>query len=282
MIVNHNQESAPAQGNLNRKILPKKNILAEKQTYFHTSNGKRFEMFESPDTSEKRLEDYRRSEVNTVLNGLQSSDYVHLDVTSGTGTSRYIVPGIINGLGGDEKVTVQQQTNLPELIRTIDKMHQGQTIILEEFGDFLFQFSKDPESVISVVKSITTKGAKLVFCVGEVDKSREILALFKTMLSSDSIPQVTVRPKPFNLQQTRDFFDTIKMDDENLNPAEVDYLFQVLVKNSGELPFHSTWLKSIVRYMKMYYQEELKEKSKPFPKKVINEQLKKFRPPEKE
>jgi len=73
---------------------------AEKPTHFRSSEGTRVDMLEKEDPPNAGLKEYRSKEVNGVLAGLQKSDYVHLDVTSGTGTSRYIIPGIVNGLGG--------------------------------------------------------------------------------------------------------------------------------------------------------------------------------------
>lgn len=247
----------------------------EKPTHFRSSEGTRVDMMEKEDPPEAGLKDYRSKEVDGVLAGLTKSDYVHLDATSGTGTSRYIIPGVINGVGGGER-TILTDPQPRDLALIANQVKPGQVVILDEFGPILDGFQVDPKGVQSQIKSIVSKGGKVVFCVGETDVTKETLAKLKVSLTSDEIPQVSVRPKPFNLQQAREFFDTVKLHNEDISPAEQEKLFQLLIKNSDSLPLHFTWMKFAVNDLKDYFQFETEGTDRTIPQEEVDRIMKKY------
>lgn len=255
---------------------PKPQVIhsVEKPTSFRSNEGTRVDILEKEDPPETGLKDYRSKEVDGILAGLKKSDYVHLDVTSGTGTSRYIIPGVINSIGEEGSIFTTAQA--ADLHHVVTDVKPGQIVIFDEFDSILTDSQANPEEVQSQIKTIVKKGGKVVFCIGETDKTRQLLAQLKTGLSSDEIPQITVRPKPFNLQQAREFFDTIKIHNENISPAEQDKLFQLLINNSDNLPLHFTWMKFAVEELKDYYQFETDGTDRIIPQEEIDNIMKKY------
>jgi len=180
---------------------------------------------------------------------------------------------LLTAWGGKSILTDAHAGDLSQVVAYVKP---GQTVIFDEFDSILNGSQANPEEVQSQIKAIVKKGGKVVFCVGETDITRQKLAELKVGLSTDEIPQVTVRPKPFNLQQAREFFDTIKIHNEDIPPAEQEKLFQLLIKNSDNLPLHFTWMKFAAEDLKDYYQFETEGSDRTIPQEEMDNIMKKY------
>ncbi|MCX6732951.1 MAG: hypothetical protein NTV98_05420 [Candidatus Roizmanbacteria bacterium] len=179
-------------------------------------------------------------------------------------------------MGGDNKVIITEESKLEDLAHYAETSQPGQILILDEFTRLLDEFHTNPNGVTSQFKKMSEKGVKVIFCIGETDATRDDLARFKVAISSEEIPQVVTRPKPFNEQQAKEYFNSITIKDESITPEDSDKIFKLLMDNSLGLPLHFTWMKNVVANLKDYFQYETSGKKRIIPQTIIDDSIRPY------
>lgn len=225
-------------------------LQSERKNHFFTPDKEQYVMLEKADSPELGLSVYRNSEVVSLMAATQKSSFTHLDATSGTGTSKFILPEIERRMGGKKKVQVIETIGSSDLGTLELTTKKGQTIILDEFPLLISAYKSAPEILASKLKQLSEeKGVHFIFAIGETDENRDYLARLKTAITSEDIPQIVVRPKPFNEGQAREYFEEVMKGDNRLAKRTdiFDPLFNYILEHSNSLPLHFKWMRSAVR-----------------------------------
>lgn len=216
--------------------------------------GHRLDMTESEDPPGTPLADYRKAVVDSVHQALEQSSIVHIDADTGTGMSGFIIPGIVKRLGGQKHVECLHSSFLiPTKAKEIHDFPRGRTIIIDELESP--EFGRDPVAFATRVRSFIkqVQATKLIFCTAETEETRNDLALFKTRLTTQEIPQIIIRPKPFNEQQAKEYFTQQIQRGRRISEEEVNKIFDLINQHREELPFHFKWMRIFTRTLKTLY-----------------------------
>jgi hypothetical protein len=276
MTIDANHSEVQKPGKIELKNPPPIKHQVERPRQFQSADGTVVVMSEATDSPNIGLSEYKKSEVEQIVLGIEKSSVLHLDATSGSGVSKFIIPETRNRLGGDDKVIITEESKLEDLSHYAEILQPGQILILDEFTRLLDEFHTNPNSVVSQFKKMSEKGVRVIFCIGETDTTRDDLARLKVSISSEEIPQVVTRPKPFNEQQAKEYFNSITIKNESITPEDSDKIFKFLMENSLGLPLHFTWMKNVVPYLKDYFQFETSGKKRIIPQTIIEDAIRPY------
>lgn len=176
--------------------------------------GVEYILSEKEDSENAPLADYRKDAVEEITHNLEMTDAVHLDAVSGSGVTEFIIPQLTELLvqrGNGVLVLPGGPSGRGESDKYIleDIAEKGNTktvLIVDEPADSDAYAERPVEWANRLIYIQKQTNTKVVFCVGETDETRDRLTEIKSRLSDTQVPQVTVRPKPFNQQQSAEYF----------------------------------------------------------------------------